>query len=309
MRILIAGAGATGGYFGARLVQAGRNVTFLVRQRRADQLAPGLRLVTPQGEETVPVRALTPEQLDGSPFDLVVLAVKAGALPSVLDQLGAAVGPGTLVLPFLNGMRHLEILNERFGEDRVLGGSVRVVTLVTDDGAIRQVLPLADIVLGAQPGGSAERAAEVGRELSVPGYELRVTDHILTAMWHKWGFIVAAGVGSLLMRANFGEIASAPGGPEFIGRVLSETDRVLGASGHPVSDSSHQATLGLLAQPGLPFVPSLFRDFTEGREHEGEHLLGDFAARARIAGVETPMTDLALLQIRVHDAAREGTRA
>lgn len=308
MRILIAGAGATGGYFGARLVQAGRDATFLVRQRRAEQLAPGLRLVNPDGEETVPVRALTAEQLDGTPYDLVLLAVKAGALESVLEQVAPAVGPETLILPFLNGMRHLRLLNERFGEDRVLGGSVRVVTLVTDDGAIRQVLPLADIVLGAQPGGSAERAAEVGRQLSVPGYELRVTDNIVTAMWHKWGFIVAAGVGSLLMRANFGEIASTPGGVEFVDTVLSETERVLAASGHPVSDSSHQATLGLLAQPGLPFVPSLYRDFTEGREHEGEHLLGDFADRAREAGVAIPLADLALLQIRVHDVAREAGR-
>jgi 2-dehydropantoate 2-reductase len=304
MRILIAGAGATGGYFGARLAQAGRDVTFLVRPNRADQLAGGLRLAGPEREETVPVRALTAEQLDGRPYDLVLVAVKAGALQSVLDQLGPAVGPETLILPFLNGMRHLEILNERFGKDRVLGGTVRVVTFVTPDGAIRQVLPLADIVIGAQPGGPAERAADVGRELSVPGYELRITDDILTSMWHKWGFIVAAGVGSLLMRADFGEIASVPGGKQFIDTVLTETDRVLEIAGHPVPDSTHQATLGMLAQPGLPFAPSLYRDFTAGREHEGEHLLGDFAATARQIGAATPLTDLALLQIRVHDQAQ-----
>ncbi|WP_171041220.1 ketopantoate reductase family protein [Sinomonas susongensis] len=306
MRILIAGAGATGGYFGARLVQAGRDVTFLVRQRRADQLARGLRLVSPGSEETIPVRALTAEQLDGDgPYDLVLLALKAGALESVLGQIGPAIGPETLILPFLNGMRHLELLNERFGEERVLGGSVRVVTLVEGDGAIRQVLPLAEIVLGAQPGGPAERAAAVGRELSVPGYDLQVTEQVLAAMWHKWGFIVAAGVGSILMRANFGEIASLPEGVEFIAAVLSETEAVLAAYGYPISDSSHQASLGMLAQPGLPFIPSLYRDFTGGGEHEGEHLLGDFTARAGKAGVETPMTDLALLQVRVHDFARE----
>ncbi len=304
MRTLIVGAGATGGYFGARLVQAGRDVTFLVRPRRADQLAGGLKLLTPEGEEIVRVQALTAEQLDDEPYDLVLLTVKAGALQQVLGQLTPAVGPETLILPFLNGMRHLTVLNDRFGKERVLGGTVRVATFVTPDGAIRQVLPLADVVLGAQPGGSADRAAAVGRDLSVPGYELRVTDHIVSAMWHKWGFIVAAGVGSLLMRATFGEIASVPGGEEFIDAVLSETDWVLAAAGHPVSESSHHATLGMLAQPGLPFVPSLYRDFTAGGEHEGEHLLGDFAATGSKLGIKTPLTDLALLQIRIHDQAR-----
>ncbi|MDQ4489326.1 2-dehydropantoate 2-reductase [Sinomonas sp. ASV486] len=309
MRILIAGAGATGGYFGARLAQAGRDVTFLVRSGRAEQLSGGLRLIGTDSDETVQVRALTAEQLDDGPYDLVMLAVKASALETVLGQLGPAIGPETLVLPILNGMRHLRLLNDRFGTDRVLGGSVRVVTHVTPDGAIRQVLPLAEIVLGAQPGGPAARADDVGRELSVPGYKLRVTQQILTTMWHKWAFIVASGVGSILMRASFGEIAAMPEGRDFIREVLAETEGVLNAAGYPASDSSHRSSLEMLTQPGSPFVPSLYRDFTEGREHEGEHLVGDFAATARELGVETPLTDLALLQLRVHDRAKAADRA
>ncbi|GAA2203437.1 2-dehydropantoate 2-reductase [Sinomonas flava] len=304
MRILIAGAGATGGYFGARLAQAGRDVTFLVRAGRAEQLGKGLRLTGPDTDETVPVHALTAEQLEDRPYDLVILALKASALESVLDQLGPAIGPETLVLPFLNGMRHLRLLNDRFGTDRVLGGSVRVVTHVTADGAIRQVLPLAEIVLGAQPGGPTARAEAVGRELSVPGYRLRVTQGILTTMWHKWAFIVASGVGSILMRASFGEISAVPEGQSFIRDVIAETEGVLKAAGYPASESSHRSSLEMLTQPGSPFVPSLYRDFTGGRDHEGEHLIGDFAATARGLGVETPLTDLALLQIRVHDRAK-----
>ena len=80
MRILIAGTGATGGYFGARLIQAERDVTLLVRPRRAEQLRDGLRLVGPGGEETVPVATVTAEALEGT-YDLVIVAVKAGALP------------------------------------------------------------------------------------------------------------------------------------------------------------------------------------------------------------------------------------
>jgi 2-dehydropantoate 2-reductase len=106
MRILIAGAGATGRYFGARLTQAGRNVTFLVHPRRAEQLRDGLRLIGPGGEETVPVATVTAEALPGI-YDLVIVAVKAGALPTVMEQVAPAMGEDTIILPFLNGMAHL----------------------------------------------------------------------------------------------------------------------------------------------------------------------------------------------------------
>ncbi|WP_260987176.1 2-dehydropantoate 2-reductase N-terminal domain-containing protein [Kocuria rosea] len=122
MRILIAGAGATGGYFGARLIQAGRNVTFLVRPRLAEQLRDGLRLNGPGGKETVPVATVTTKDLKGT-YDLVVVAVKAGALPTVIDQIAPALGEETMILPFLNGMAHLTALTNRFRAAQVLGGS------------------------------------------------------------------------------------------------------------------------------------------------------------------------------------------
>jgi 2-dehydropantoate 2-reductase len=305
MRILVVGAGATGGYFGARLVQAGRDVTFLVRPGRARQLASGLHLVGPHEDVTIPVRTVTADTLAG-PFDLVILTVKAGALPAVADQIAPLVGAGALVLPFLNGMAHLRVLNDRFGPGRVLGGSLRVVTFLDGDGSIRQVLPLADMVLGAQPGGPADRMAEVGDELAVPGYDLQVTEDVLGAMWHKWAFITAVGVATLLMRAPLGDIVACPGGEEFIRRAIAEADHVARLAGFPVSAREHEAVMTMTTQPGSPFVPSLYRDVTGGAEHEGEHLLGDFVATARTLGAEVPQTESALRQIRAHDRSGAG---
>src|SRR3954469_9771424 len=94
MKILIVGAGATGGYFGTRLARAGRDVTFLVHPHRADQLSNGLRVYGPGYDQTVPVPTTTAHQLDGT-YDLVLLMVKAWSLEAALEDLAPVVGPGT----------------------------------------------------------------------------------------------------------------------------------------------------------------------------------------------------------------------
>src|ERR1700737_1676555 len=122
MRLLVVGAGSTGGYFGGRLVQAGRDVTFLVRPRRAAQLQErGLQIVSPHGDAIVRPKLVTTDDID-APYDAVLLAGKAYSLDAAIDDFAAAVGPETTVVPVLNGMRHVDILQERFGKEAVGGG-------------------------------------------------------------------------------------------------------------------------------------------------------------------------------------------
>ncbi|MCG2622466.1 2-dehydropantoate 2-reductase [Arthrobacter sp. I2-34] len=310
MRILIAGAGATGGYFGGRLAQAGRDVTFLVRPRRAAELRGGLRISGPVKDETIPVQTVTAEELD-TPYDVVVVAVKAGALDAVVQQLAPAVGPGTMILPFLNGMSHLDVLTARFGPEHVLGGLVKVVATVAGDGHIQQMHPLATMAIGEQSGERSRRIEELYRELSVPGFELSLSPDIVAAMWHKWVFITAAGVVTCLMRGPVGDIVACPGGEDFALAVIAETEAVAAAAGHPVPDGEHALSVGLLTEPGSGFTSSLYRDVTAGLPHEGEHILGRFVERAAGLGAAAPLTGLALLQLRVHDrqAAGPGPRA
>ena len=187
VKILIAGAGATGGYFGARLSQAGRDVTFLVRAQRAEQLHDGLRLIGPAGEETVAVRTVTADRIRGH-YDLVIIAVKAGALAAVLDQITPAVGPDTRVLPFLNGMAHMPELNLRYGTERVLGGIVRVVTTVTGSGAIHQMKPIATMDFGPQDGLATRELEAIREQLDVPGYELRLSGQTLLMPCGRSGY-------------------------------------------------------------------------------------------------------------------------
>lgn len=299
---MIAGAGATGAYFGARLSQGGRDVTFLVRPQRAEQLSNGLRLIGPADEEeSVAVRTVTADQVKDR-YDVVIIAVKAGALTAVLEQITPAVGPDTFILPFLNGMAHMPELKRRFGAERVLGGIVRVVSTITSTGAVRQMKPIATMDFGPQDGRSTRELEAVRDLLDVPGYELNFTAEIVDAMWKKWVFITAAGVVTCLMRGSVGDIIGA-GGEAFIRQVIAETERVAAAAGHPVTAREHGATVHMLTEPGSVFTSSLYRDVAAGLPHEGEHLLGTFADAAAGFDLDVPLTNLALLQLRTHDRA------
>src|SRR5438034_10175659 len=123
MRILVVGAGAIGGYFGGRMLQAGRNITFLVRPRRAKELASaGLVIKSPNGDVTLRNPPTVQADAIRETFDVVLLSCKAFDLDDAIKSFAPAVGPQTAIIPLLNGMRHLDVLDEKFGKDRVLGG-------------------------------------------------------------------------------------------------------------------------------------------------------------------------------------------
>ncbi len=304
MRILVVGAGATGGYFGARLAQAGRDVTFLVREGRAAVLRErGLRISGLGQDQRIEPQIVTAGQL-GGPFDVVVVTVKAGGLAGAIADLAPAVGPDTVVTPFLNGMAHLDALAAAFGEERLLGSVVKVVTTLDDGGGILQLGPLAEWDLGELRGGPSDRVRRILAEIDVPGYTARAVPDALASMWHKWVFIATAGVVTCLMRGPVGAIVSVPGGAEFAYAALAEAVAVSTEAGFPVPDPVNAEALGFLTQPGSTFTSSLYRDVTAGLANEAEHILGDFARRAAEMGLEVPLTDLALMQLRVHEAGR-----
>jgi 2-dehydropantoate 2-reductase len=300
VRILVVGAGATGGYFGGRLLQAGRNVTFLVRPGRAELLrARGLRIVG-LGEETVLDPPLVETGALHETCDLVLLAVKATALAGAIDDFAPAVGPGTLILPFLNGMAHLDVLAARFGEAAVLGGVAKVVTTVDDDGDIRRLAPLQDLVYGARTEPAPPRLPEVGAALAGAGFPVRRDAAITGAMWAKWVFIAAIGAVNSLMRGTTGDVVAVPGGAEFAEAVLAEAAAVAGAAGHPVPAADLEATRRTVTATG-PGGSSLYRDLLGGHPVEGDQIFGDLTARARELGVFVPLLDLVTLQLRVHN--------
>lgn len=211
MRILTVGAGAVGGFFGARLATAGQDVSFLVRPARAKALeARGLR-VAGQGEELrLTPKLVTAGTVDG-PYDLVLLSVKATALHTALADIEPAVGSDTAVVPLLNGVAHLHALVARLGAGAVLGGVAKVVTTLTDDGDILRMAPPAVILTGELDARPSARVDAIRGVLAEAGIDSPATGDIVAAMWHKWVFISALVALTCLMRGTVGEVNAVPG--------------------------------------------------------------------------------------------------
>ena len=305
MRILIVGAGSTGGYFGARLMQAGRDVTFLVRPARAAALrATGLQIVSPLGDFGVVPKLALASEVD-KPFDIVLVTVKAFALPAAIEDFAAAVGPDTLILPVLNGMKHIDDLQARFGAERVVGGVCRVSTQLDAKGRILHLSPVHELIYGELDGRDSARIEALHAFLSDAGFDARLSTHIVQELWNKWILLATLGGICALARGTVGEIAATDGGADFVRDFFAEAVAVASAAGHAPRPQVIDGTLALLTAAGSPLTSSMYRDLTAGDRVEVDQVLGDLRARARRANVATPLISAAFIQLDVYQRRRD----
>jgi 2-dehydropantoate 2-reductase len=300
MRILIVGAGSTGGYFGGRLAQAGRDVTFLVRPARAERLrANGLQIVSPHGDVTLTPKLVTAGGIE-APYDAVLLTVKAYSLDAALDDLAPAVGPETMILPVLNGIKHVDTLIARFGRNAVAGCVCKVATVVDDQGRIVQLNKLQDLAYGELNGAPSPRMDRLDKVMQGAGFDARLSGTIEREMWEKWVLLATLGGITCLMRGTIGEVEACPGGVEFSLAFLDEVTSAVTAAGHPPSEAFLAATRGAITQKGSSLTSSMYRDLLKGSPVEAGQILGDLLTRAAHFGVATPLLAAAFTHLSVY---------
>ena len=300
MRILILGAGATGGYFGGKLAQAGADVTFLVRPKRRDQLArDGLKIESPAGNLTARVNTTSTEELS-SAYDAVVLSAKAYDLAAAIDSIRPAVGKETLILPLLNGMKHLDDLDAAFGAAHVLGGTCHISVMLAEDGRIRHFTNYASLTQGPRHPEQNERSARLDRELARGGFEVRHSDDVIGAMWEKWVLLATLAGATCLMRASIGEIVRTGTGATFISNMLDECCAVAAASGHPPRSVAMSIVRPTLTDPASNISASMLRDMQRNGRTEADHIIGDLIRRGREHGVSTPLLDIAYVHLEAY---------
>ena len=304
MRILVVGAGATGGYFGGRLLEAGRDVTFLVRPQRAASLAKrGLAIRSPLGDFRIPAPPTVTDDRLAAPFDLVILSCKAYDLDGAVASLAKAVGPQTAILPLLNGMRHLDVLAGRFGADRPLGG-VCVISATRDaDGDIVHLNDLHSLTFGELSGDRSARIEAIASTLSGAGFEARFSDKIRQEMWEKWIFIANAAGITCLMRAAIGDIVAA-GAANLATDLLDECAAVAAAEGFPPRSPFLAGIRKTLTAPGSLMTASMLRDIKTGARVEAEAILGDLLRRAARPD-EPSLLRVAYAHVKAYEARRE----
>jgi 2-dehydropantoate 2-reductase len=304
VRTLFVGAGATGGYFGGRLAHAGKDVTFLVRPGRQATLARrGLRLKTPDGEITVEPRTVTADRLDGQ-YDLVVLAVKSYALEQAMIDMAPALGPRTVIVPLLNGIRHIDQLVGAFGPERAWGGVCVIAATLDEEGdVVQQVGGLQRLGYGPLDGQDDDRLSEVTYALEGDGFDSNPSRSIVRDMWEKWEVLASLGAITTLMRSPVGAVNAAPGGAAFSQAVAAEAIAIVTAAGHAPRPGA-AAYLESVVATTEPTTSSLYRDMMAGQPVEADAILGDLVAEAGKHGVPAPLISAAYTQLTLYAAGR-----
>jgi 2-dehydropantoate 2-reductase len=310
MRILIIGAGAVGGYFGGRLAQAGRDVTFLIRPKRAEQIqAQGLRILSPyHGDFTVRPKTIAAAQIM-SPYDIIFLSVKSYSLAAAIDDFAPAVGPGTVIIPVLNGMHHMDVLTKRFGENAVLGGVCYVATEIDSQGRVIQLADFQRVNYGELDGTRTPRIEAVQQSFQGAGFDTAISANILLDMWQKWVFLASVGAITCLLGGSIGEIVAVPGGADLSLSALRECAAIAGACGYPVPEAFLAEKSTQLTAPASSLTSSMYRDRKEQAPVEVDSILGDLIERGRKYGVSAPIIQAAFVNLSIYQQARARQQA
>lgn len=302
MRILVMGAGAVGGYFGGRLAEAGRDVTFLARAGRAEEIRQrGLHIVSPYGDATIAPTVIVAEEIAGA-YDLILVCVKAYSLEAARDSFAAAVGPDTIILPFLNGMRHLEMLSGRFGGERVIGGVCLIAADVDQEQRIVQMTKVHQLIYGELGGGSSARVRSVDEAMLGAKFDAKGSENILQDMWEKWVMLASLGAATCLFRGTIGEIEAVTGGSAGALEILEECSAIASAEGYAPRTAFVEWARKLLTAPGSVLTSSMYRDMSKNARVEVEQILGDLLERGAGHDVATPLLRAAFVNLSVYQA-------
>ena len=308
-KILILGAGGTGGYFGGRLAESEADVTFLVRERRRKILAEqGLRIESPFGDARLAAKTAT--AADVAPVhDAVILTCKAYDLDAAIAAVAPALAPDGYVLPFLNGIAHIDVLNATFGRDRVLGGTAKIQATIMPDGAIRQFNDWRTLTFGEQSGEMTERVKALAALFkAAKGVEAVAVTDIVQRMWEKLVHLSTAAAMTCLMRANVGEIVRTPYGRELFMDQLRCGAAIAAANGHPPSAAFMRSWEETFSDRESQYSTSMLRDIERGGQTEGEHILGFMLNKAREARISCNMLLLSYTSIKAYEQRRAAGR-
>jgi 2-dehydropantoate 2-reductase len=305
MRVLVVGAGAIGGYFGGRMLQAGQDVTFLVRPRRAAELAgAGLVIKSPNGDVTLKnPPALQADKLDEK-FDVVLLSCKAFDLDDAIKSFAPAVGPQTSIIPLLNGMLHLDVLDQKFGRERVLGGLCAIAVTLNERREVLQLAPMQSLTFGERDGKMSGRVRAIAEVFASGKFGAVASEHIIQEMWEKWIFLATLAASTSLMRTSLGNILAAPGGKDFVLGVLDECIGIATAEGYGPRAPFLERSRNTLTDEGSQLTASMFRDIKAGAPVEADHVIGDLIARGDGAKVPVPRLRTAYTHLKAYEKQR-----
>lgn len=305
MRILVLGAGALGGYYGARLLQAGADVTFLVRPKRQEVLqAHGIAVKSASGDILSDVKTVLAEHVDPG-YDLVLLTCKAYDLNAAIVSIAPALAENSVILPLLNGLAAYDALDRHFGRLRVLGGVAYIATKLLPNGDVAHLSPFDKLIVGPRDPVQADVARKVFEWFSRTVGDRTLSERIEAQLWEKWVMVCAGAAATCLMRSTIGQIMHTAKGEHLIRALISECQQVAQRSGFALDDAAVRSLEGSLLDPNSTWAASMMRDIDVGaRQIEADAIVGDMIQRARQHSIDAPYLDVAYSHLQAYGLQR-----
>ena len=301
MKILILGAGAIGGYYGGRLVQAGADVSFMVRAERANILAQnGLIIKSGLGDFSSKIK-ITLAGKACSDYDIIIIACKAYDLDSALDSLKSAVSNKAVIIPLLNGVKHIDKISSTYPFAECWPGLAKISTTLTTDGEIHQFDNVNQIIFGTIDGREDNRAKELVNLFRKQSVDASFSVRIKNDLWEKFTFLSTLAGITCLMRGSIDEILQVPSGKRLITQLLTECSEVSKAEGFPLEPHIFTQYLDHLVGPSFGLKSSMLRDIERAHKTEVEHILGDMLERAERLQLSAPLLAIATAHVRTFE--------
>lgn len=248
------------------------------------------------------MNTIATDEID-QPFDLIILTCKAYQLDAAMDAIAPAVGDDTAILPLLNGMKQIDVLQSRFGVGKVLGGTTYIGAKVdAETGDIVHFGDFHRIAYGEVDGSRSARVEAFAALNDSVKFDIDLQDDILQTMWDKFAMLCAMSSVNTLARATVGEILDTPSGHEFLTAALEECRDTAAALGHTVSPKTIATYEKMFSTQGSKFASSMLRDVQAGNSTEGDHIIGDMVNRAQAKGLHTPILLAARAGLAVHES-------
>jgi len=290
MKIAVMGAGALGGYFGARLAEAGQDVHFVARGAHlAAMQRDGLRVISPNGDMHVAPVAATDDPAEIGVADVVLFMVKNRDVETAAEQIRPLLGPDTVVVTCQNGVTAWQRLGAIIGAGHVVPGVARIPGEVTEPGLITHTAPVDQLVFNEADGRPSARVEALRAALEAAGVTPVVPANILHELWGK--FCMQSVLASLttLMQCDIGPIRDCAESRQLFLDAMRETERVGRAVVPDLPEGIVDTYWGFVQ--GLPptMHASMLDDFRRGKPIEHEYLSGDVVRIGREHGVPTPI--------------------
>lgn len=305
MRILVLGAGGIGGYVGGRLAAAGADVSFLVREKRRQQLQQdGLRIESESlGNVTVAVPAWLASEVKPE-YDLILLACKAYDLDSAIGTIMPVMSSGAAILPLLNGVAHVDRLNTEFGRKNVMAGTAKMGVTLTADGVVKHLNDRRTLVFGEQDGSSSGRTHALMALFEKTNIDAQISGDIMRELWMKLVQLSTVAGMVCLMRANVGEIARTPDGTALLRQLFDTHLKIAAYEGYQADDTYIASYHQLFSRTDSPDAPSMLRDIERNGPIEADHIMGFMLDKCRKHGLPELLNWVIYTHLKAYEQRR-----